>query len=244
MRKRLPEILMGIGIAGMLITSVLTANATPKAMRLIEERKKEVADEKLPATDIVKTVWKCYIPAAVVGSVSVICLIGARSVYIRRAAVLFAVYELSEAARKVYQDKTLEVVGKQREASVRDSVAKDIIERNPIKNDDIIVTGKGNTLFYDVIGKRYFLHDIEMLRRAQHDLNQKMMNHTPTYISLNDFYYKIGLAPVDIGDDVFWSVKNDRTDNRIDLTFSVRYTQYGTRCTVFSFRNPPIYIQE
>ena len=36
--------------------------------------------DRLEPKDIIKTAWPCYIPAAVVGSISVFCLIGASSV--------------------------------------------------------------------------------------------------------------------------------------------------------------------
>ena len=39
-KKHSPEILTGIGIAGMVTTTVLAVKATPKALRLIEEEKK------------------------------------------------------------------------------------------------------------------------------------------------------------------------------------------------------------
>ena len=66
-KKHSPEILTGIGIAGMLTTTVMAVRATPKALILIEERKEEIGAEKLEAMDMVKTTWACYIPAAITG---------------------------------------------------------------------------------------------------------------------------------------------------------------------------------
>ena len=40
-KKHMPEILTGIGIAGMVTTTVLAVKATPKALELIEEKKEE-----------------------------------------------------------------------------------------------------------------------------------------------------------------------------------------------------------
>ena len=39
MKKYSPEILTGIGIAGMITTTVMAVRATPKALILIEEKK-------------------------------------------------------------------------------------------------------------------------------------------------------------------------------------------------------------
>ena len=45
--KHSPEILVGLGITGMVTTTVLAVKATPKALMLIEEKKKEEQAEKL-----------------------------------------------------------------------------------------------------------------------------------------------------------------------------------------------------
>ena len=63
--KHSPEILMGMGIAGMITTTVIAVKATPKALRLLEEKKHELEVETLAPVEVVKTTWKCYVPAAV-----------------------------------------------------------------------------------------------------------------------------------------------------------------------------------
>lgn len=88
MKKHSPEILTGIGIAGMITTTVMAVKATPKALILLEEKKDELDTDRLEPKDIIKTAWPCYIPAAVVGSISVFCLIGASSTNLRRNAAL------------------------------------------------------------------------------------------------------------------------------------------------------------
>ena len=105
MKKHSPEILTGIGIAGMITTTVMAVKATPKALILLEEKKDELDTDRLEPKDIIKTAWPCYIPAAVVGSISVFCLIGASSTNLRRNAALATAYTLSESTLKEYQEK-------------------------------------------------------------------------------------------------------------------------------------------
>ena len=94
LRKHSPEILTGIGIAGMIATTVTAVRATPKALQLIDAR--EIKEEKrLSTAEVVKTTWKCYIPAAMTGTLSVACLIGASSVNAKRNAALATAYTLS-----------------------------------------------------------------------------------------------------------------------------------------------------
>ena len=114
MKRHSPEILTGIGIAGMITTTVMAVRATPKALILIDEREKAAefdgSDEPLPNAERVTAAWRCYIPAAAVGCASVACLIGASSVNIRRNAALATAYTLSESALKEYQEKVVEAI--------------------------------------------------------------------------------------------------------------------------------------
>ena len=56
MRKHSPAILTGIGIAGMAAAAVMAVRATPKALRMVDDR--EIEDEKrLTTSEIVKTTW-------------------------------------------------------------------------------------------------------------------------------------------------------------------------------------------
>lgn len=103
--KHSPEILTGVGVAGMVTTTVMAVRATPKAIRLLEDEKHRQNTDKLEPIDAVKATWKCYIPAAVTGTVSVACLIGASSVNARRNAALTAAYTLSESTLRDYQKR-------------------------------------------------------------------------------------------------------------------------------------------
>lgn len=230
-----PEILMGIGVTGMVSATVLAVRATPKALRLIENKKEEVEDEKLLPIDVVKTCWKCYIPATVTGTVSIACLIGANSINTRRKMALATAYALSETALKDYQEKVVETIGEKKEQGIRDAVAKEKLERDPVRNKEIIVTERGNTRCYDVVSCRYFTSDIDKLKKIENELNRRMRDEM--YISLNDFYYEIGLAPSSIGDDLGWNIDN----GYIDFDFSSQLDDSGTPCLVVAYRVAPRY---
>ena len=234
-KKHSPEILTGIGIAGMITTTVMAVRATPKALILIEERKEEIGAEKLEAMDMVKTTWACYIPAAITGTLSVACLIGASSVNARRNAALATAYTLSESALKDYQGKVIEMFGEKKNEAVKDAVAKDKVEKNPVVTREVIITEKGNTLCYDAISGRYFKSDIEKIKKAECELNRQMLDDM--YVSLNDFYYEIGLDSVKLGDELGWNVDS----GYIDLSFSSQLASDGTPCLVIDYRVAPRY---
>lgn len=234
-KKHSPEILTGIGIAGMITATVMAVRATPKALILIEERKEEIGAEKLEAMDMVKTTWVCYIPAAITGTLSVACLIGASSVNARRNAALATAYTLSESALKDYQGKVIEMFGEKKNEAVKDAVAKDKVEKNPVVTREVIITEKGNTLCYDAISGRYFKSDIEKIKKAECELNRQMLDDM--YVSLNDFYYEIGLDSVKLGDELGWNVDS----GYIDLSFSSQLASDGTPCLVIDYSVAPRY---
>lgn len=234
MTKHSPAILTGVGIAGMISTTVLAVRATPKALQLVEEEKEDCTG-KLGKLDVIKTVWKCYIPAAITGGLSIVCLIGANSVNLRRNAALAAAYTLSESSLKEYQQKVIETVGEKKEQTVRDAIAKDRIENNPIGDREIIITEKGDTLCYDLISGRYFRSDIDKIRRAENEINRRLRDEM--CISLNEFYYEIGLNPIGIGDDLGWNINI----GYMELDFSSQLSEDEKPCLVMNYMVAPTY---
>lgn len=241
--KRSPEILMGLGIAGMITTTVLAVKATPKAILLIEDKKDELEVDVLTPIETVKTAWKCYIPAAVSGTVSIACLIGSNSVNARRNAALATAYKLSETAFAEYRDGVIETIGEKKEKTVRDKVSEKQIKETPVNKTDIIVTGKGKTLFFDPLSHRYFYSSIEKIRRAENILN-KEINTDPFDAgrTVNDFYTELGIPTTATGDALGWNLNI----GLIDIYLSYQGGDEGTEfedepCAVLNFVNPPRY---
>lgn len=234
-KKHSPEILTGIGIAGMITTTVMAVRATPKALILIEEKKDELEVNELTPKETIQAAWPCYIPAAVTGTVSIACLIGASSVNMRRRAALATAYTLSESALKEYQEKVVETIGEKKEQAVRDAVAKDKIDKHPVSNSEVVIVERGNHLCYDAVSGRYFKSDIEKIKKAVNELNLRMRDEM--YISLNDFYYEIGLNGTSLGDELGWNIEK----GYIDISFSSQLADDGTPCLVIEYHIAPRY---
>ena len=234
--KRSPEILTGIGIAGMISTAVLAVKATPKAMELIEEKKREEWLDKLSPVEIVKVAWKPYIPAIVTCVTSTACLIGASSVSAKRNAALATAYKLSETALTEYREKVIETIGEKKERTVRDKVAEERVKKNPVSKNEVIITGNGKTLCFDPISGRYFMCSIETIKRAENTLNKQMLHDISGYVSLNEFYDEIGLDHTSVGDDLGWN-----TDQIIDIDFSSQLNDNGEPSVVLDYLVAPKY---
>ena len=252
--KRSPEILTGLGIGGMITSTVLAVKATPKAIALLEEKREEVNKnlfnenierdyslknhkelDKLGVKETVKTVWKCYIPSAVLTTVSIACLIGASSVHIKRNAVLATAYQLSEAAATEYRNKVVETIGAKKEEAIRDKVNKDRIEKNPVTKNEVIITEKGNTLCYDHMSGRYFKSDIDKINKAINEINSRI--NQSYYVSLNELYDELGLEETKLGDLLGWN--SDK--GLIEVHFSSHLASDGVPCLALDFTNPPKY---
>ena len=234
--KYSPGILTGIGIAGMIGATFMAVKATPKALYLIETKKEESEVEELTPVETIKTCWTCYIPATLTTVLSAVCLIGASTVSAKRNAALATAYSISEAALREYQEKVVEVVGEKKEKVVRDAVAKDQIERDPVtKSEVVIIDSNSNTLCYEPLSGRYFKSTIDKIKKAEIKLDRQMIQEM--YVSLNDFYWEIGLDGTDLGDKMGWNLSK----GYMDLSFSSQLADDGTPCAVIVYGIPPVY---
>lgn len=232
--KHSPEILTGLGIASMITTTILAVKATPKALEAIEEAKDDAGVEKLTVTDTVKVAWKPYIPAAITGVTGVACLVGASRVNYRRNTALAAAYNLSRTALAEYKEKVIETIGEKKEEAIRDKIAKDKVEQYPVNSNNVIITGKGNTLCLDAVFGQYFESDMETIRTAINDLNYQMLSSE--YVSLNEFYDLLGIDRIDVGDQVGWNISKQ---GKVEITFSSQIAKDGRPCLVLTYNVAP-----
>ena len=242
--KHSPEILIGIGIAGMITTTVLAVKATPKALMLIDVKKEELKVDKLTPMETVKATWKCYIPAAVSGTVSAACIIGANSVNVKRNAALAAAYKLSETALSDYRDSVIETIGEKKERAVQDKLAEKHIAENPVNRTEVIVTGKGKTLFLDPLSHRYFYSTAQKIDDAINKLNYEI--NTGAFmtdgVTLNDFYSEIGIPITATGDSLGWNLNTGLIECHKGAQIVPEGEEYeGEPCIVIEFTNPPRY---
>lgn len=240
-KKHQPEILTGIGIAGMITTTIMAVRATPKALDLMAEIKENHAcdtDKKAYAKDIVTKVVPVYIPSAIVGGLSIGCVIGASAINARRNAALATAYAISESALKTYQEKVIETVGEKKEQTIREAVAKDTIEKHPLGNKEVIIIGSGEVRCIDAISGRRFMSSVQKIRDVENELNRRIISEM--YISLNDLYDELGLSHTPIGEDLGWNI--DWLDrDMIKLATDTTMDEDGVPCLVMDYRIAPKY---
>ena len=236
--KHSPEILTGIGIAGMITTTILAVKATPKAVKILEEHKEAclLEHQKVPTIDVIKLTWKQYIPAAITGTISIACLVGASSANLKRNAALATAYKLSETALAEYKESVVEAMGEKKEKHVQEKVAEKQVKKNPVSENEIIITGDGKSLCFDPLSNRYFMSSMDILQKAENKINKEMLQDVFGYATINDFYEEIGLTRTEVGNLLGWN-----SEHLIDLHITATPTEDGRPALVVGHYNRPKY---
>lgn len=237
-----PALLTAVGVTGTVATAVLTGKASFKAAEIlmIDDRDRAIFEKANPNTinprtlvDASKLTWKLYIPAVSAGVLTSICIIGANRVGTRRTAAMAAAYSLSEKAFDEYKEKVVEKIGENKERDVRDSIAQDRVTNDSVGKNEVVVTGGGEVLCYDMFTGRYFNSSMETLKKAQNDINAELIHNC--YASLTDFYSYIGLSSTTISDNLGWN-----SDNMLELQFSTTMSDDNRPCIAINFDVDPI----
>lgn len=244
-----PQILTGLGVAGLVSTAIMTGRSAIKAHDTIRENERllassndpdilSVLDElhERPWITKVKWTWKYYIPPVLMGATSIACIIGAQSVNTKRNAAIASLYSLTKSTLEDYQEKVREHLGENKEEKIRSEVAQKRLDDNPISSSEVVFTGIGDHLVYDSYSGRYFKSDIEKIRRVVNDLNHDLMG--VMWVPLNDLYCALGIPVVKMGDELGWTV-----DELIDVKFSSRITENGEPCLVMDYDLTPRYLK-
>lgn len=228
-----PSILTALGVAGTISTAVLAVKGTPQALRIIDEKEhnEDGLYEKISTWEKVKATYPCYIPAASVGAVTIACILAGHSISTKRNAALMSLYSITETGFREYQDKVVSTIGAQKEQKIRDEVAQDRVNRNPVSAQEVIIVN-GDVLCYDTISGRYFKSDVETIRRAVNDINEVVLSNG--YASQNDFYAGIGLPRNMAGEELGWT-----PENMLNVEFSAVLAEDGKPCMSLNYRMFP-----
>lgn len=231
--KNSPTILTGIGVAGIFSTVALSIKGTILAVKVIDDEE-FFKKRKLESREKIELVWKLYIPTAASSVLTAAAIIGSNHISSRRNAALVSLYTVAEGALKEYQDKVAEMFGEKKEAKVRDELAQDKLDENPIK--EILIYGKGEHLFFDALSGRYFRSDVESVRRVQNDFNELLFNDM--FVPLNELYDMLGLEGTEMGRHSGWDVQN----GKLDIQFSAKIATDGEPCIVLNYPIEPRYL--
>ena len=234
--RNVSTILTCIGGVGVVLTAVVAVKATPKALKCLEQAKEEKKEE-LTTFEVVKTAGPVYIPAAVIGVSTIVCIFGANTLNKRQQAALMSAYALLDNSYKDYKKKVEELYGEGADMHVMTEVAKD---KYVAEEDNPDYDGK--ELYYDLFSERYFRASSETVLKAQYAVNRKI--HMEGSACLNDFYRELDIEATPYGEYLGWS-----SGTLMDITwndwleFYHNKTEFddGLECCMISMSLEPLY---
>jgi len=249
------SILTGIGVAGVITTSVLTGKAVLKAEELIDNEhlqrsiiaKREAAGQIgtrasgeghgkmqfLTTQEKLKLTWQVFAPPILAGATTILAIILANRMASKEIAALAAAYTISDKALQEYKEKVVEKIGPGKEQAIRDELVAKKLAENPVESSEVIIIGKGEVLCYDVYSGRYFQSSVEEIKRAENKINFEIVNCN--YASLSSFYDELGLPPNGMSDVLGFNL-----DNRLEIKFSSHLSTDGRPCVAMEYHFPPV----
>lgn len=239
-QEKSPVICIGVCVAAGVAAVGAAIVATRKAEKVLEEHRNDIAEiearlpeepteqqvadcKKAKAERIVKTGFQMAKTYAVTIILLILMATGAicsHRINVRRQMALEAAFAVTKQALDDKDSAMEKLLGQKKAKMVTDEAAKEKVKRHPLKSESqIVVTGAGDVICFDEYSGRYFRSNPEYIRKVVNDLNMRLRDEMQ--ISLNDFYYEIGLRAVPIGDQLGWNVN----EGSIDVTFSSMLTQ-------------------
>lgn len=197
-KRNASTILTTAGAVGVVVTSVMAVKATPKALRLLEDAKREKGED-LTKLEVIATAAPVYIPSVLVGTATIACVFGANVLNKKQQAAMMSAYALLDQSYKDYKKKVDELYGEGSNKEVEHEIVKD-----KYNESDLTATDEdGKELFYDAFSERYFRSTMADVLEAEYEINHILAQDCGVY--LNEFYDQLGLDEVDYGDYLGWS---------------------------------------
>jgi len=202
--KNAPKILTIIGVAAMGASTVHAIAVSPKAKAEVDEIEQ---DEDLTHKEYLKkktlTYLKYYWPEFILVFGGGACVFGAQHINAKRITAISAALATQTDKLEKLQNVIKSEDGEKKLEKYQDKVAQEDVKAHAqgLDMSTVYNTGKGNTLMFDPIGKRFFLSDLEFIKREAEEfameIARQMQHGEEAVQSLNDWYETIHLPPLD-----------------------------------------------
>lgn len=235
LKRAAPTILTVVAAAGVIGTVVLTAQATTKAAKLLQEATDE-RGEKLTKFETVKIAGQAYVPAAAIGVSTICCIIGANMLNRKQQASMMSAYGLLNQSYQRYRKSANVVYGEDADQKIKSQMAKETY----ISADGCSVYSPDQDqmsekmLFHDTFSNRYFTATIPAVLNAQYHLNRNLTLRGEA--TVNEFYEFLGIETLADGEEIGWSTEKLWEDGIMWLDFKNFYTKLddGMECCIIS----------
>ena len=153
-KKHSPEILAGVGVVGVVASTILACKATMKVNDILTDAKEQIdkvnsvknnpayadryseedAKKDLSVVYVQKGVElvKVYLPAFTLGAVSIGCLLSSNNILRKRNAALGAAYATLDKSYKAYRNRVVERFGSEVEKEIRYNIKGEEVEKKDV----------------------------------------------------------------------------------------------------------------
>ena len=195
-------ILAVIAALGLGATAFEFTRATIKAVKLCEE--KQVKGAK----NIIKTVWKLYIPGVGIVIATTIAIFGNAHSNAKKLMQMTSAYVAGKADMKQLKDKAKEILGEGKEKKIEDEVERDKVKNTEIPPEEkIIKTGHGNDLFLDGLTGQWFRASPDFIELQLKTLSDEMRDDIDNNLYVHRYIELFGLNKSYIG-NWYWSMSD------------------------------------
>lgn len=199
-RKNSPEIMAGMAISGVVGTAYLAHQSgvtTGYRLAITDDR-----STRGTRREWLRENWLRYIPPVTAGALTIACIVGGTRISRSRTAAITAAYSLTERAFSEYKEKVQEKLGERKEQTLKDELAQNRV-RQISTSPEIVLVGKGSIMCIELRSGRPFLGDMELLRRAEVEINDRVIRCD--YANLAEFHTEIGISQTPDAMDLGWT---------------------------------------
>lgn len=241
MQKNSPGLLLGVGVAGMVGSTVLACRATLKMEEVVGEAKGKLDtaktldhpdySDKDRSRDISLVyfqtgikIGRLYSPAILLGGLSIACLTSSHNILTRRNAALTAAYTALEQGFNEYRSRVVEKYGEEQDRDFRYGTQKvEIVDPETNRKKTVSRVSQDTPSIY----ARFFdLHSTSWSKEPEYNLIflQCQQNYANDllkargHVFLNEVYDMVGVPRSKAGAVVGWILSpNGDTDNFVNF---------------------------
>ena len=185
-----PVILTAISAVSTVGAVVMSAQATPLAVRLLNNAECEKGSA-LTTTEKIKTVAPAYGPVAAMTAIAIGTEIWATMLGEKRQSELLGIACASESLLNKYSSKIVEKFGEDQAKTIKKEAIQEAVPKLIPGDVGVFETGEGQELIVDSWSGRVFRSSEETLRLHYAEFLEQIATDTDTFWPINDFY---GLA--------------------------------------------------
>lgn len=225
-KKSSPAIMMGISIAGVIVTAFSAANDGPKCEEIIddyndmtEEIKKQAEEEEWTDKELSKKLWKlrgqfvldmgkALWRTLLSGGITILSIIFSHKIQFRRQAVLASLLNQTELAYRDYVAATRERLNKKDLEAIEEKIGEYHAARNQnVVSADPVLFSAGDVPYFEPLSNQLIMSNEHKIEGAKNALNDYL--NRVDKASMNDFLDFLEADTWRGGDKLGWDRNHD-----------------------------------